>query len=56
MCGLFGWFKFENELSDKEITDAKLAPESRQHPGPADTRQRRQPTLDMRHHTRNKED
>ncbi len=49
MCGLFGWFKFENELSDKEINDAKLAIASLKHRGPDDFGEWLRPNLYMGH-------
>ncbi len=51
MCGLFGWFKFENnnELSDEEINQARLATSSLKHRGPDDFGEWIKPNLYMGH-------
>ena len=49
MCGIFGWLKFENNLSDDEINAARQAISSLKHRGPDDFGEWLKPKLYMGH-------
>lgn len=49
MCGLFGWLKFDEKLTEEEIRQARLATTSLMHRGPDDAGEWRQNNVFMGH-------